>query len=62
VITLPDIMFITTRANVVTKEPFLFFGAAILIYLFFSLISARVVDRMERRANRGFAAFGGATR
>ena len=62
VITLPDIMFITTRANVVTKEPFLFFGAAMLIYLFFSLVSAWTIDRLERRANRGFAAFGGATR
>ncbi|QEL22813.1 ABC transporter permease subunit [Bosea sp. F3-2] len=62
VITLPDIMFITTRANVVTKEPFLFFGAAMLIYLFFSLVSARTIDGLERRANRGFAAFGGATR
>ncbi len=62
VITLPDIMFITTRANVVTKEPFLFFGAAMLIYLVFSLISARALGRMERRANRGFAAFGGAMR
>ncbi|KFC63923.1 ABC transporter permease [Bosea sp. LC85] len=62
VITLPDIMFITTRANVATKEPFLFFGAAMLIYLFFSLISAWGVGRLEIRANRGFATFGGATR
>lgn len=62
VITLPDIMFITTRANVVTKEPFLFFGAAILIYLIFSLASAWGLGRMEARANRGFAAFGGMTR
>ncbi|HEV7259583.1 MAG TPA: ABC transporter permease subunit [Bosea sp. (in: a-proteobacteria)] len=62
VITLPDIMFITTRANVATKEPFLFFGAAMVIYFAFSLVSAWVVGRMEARANRGFAAFGGATR
>lgn len=62
VITLPDIMFITTRANVATKEPFLFFGAAMLIYLAFSLVSAWGLGRMEARANRGFAAFGGATR
>lgn len=62
VITLQDIMFITTRANVVTKEPFLFFGAAMLLYLFFSLISAWGIDRLEARANRGYAAFGGATR
>ena len=62
VITLPDIMFITTRANVATKEPFLFFGAAMAIYLFFSLVSAWGIGRMEARANRGMAAFGGATR
>ncbi|MEN5082265.1 ABC transporter permease subunit [Bosea sp. TWI1241] len=62
VITLPDIMFITTRANVTTKEPFLFFGAAILLYLFFSLVSAWGLARMEARANRGYSAFGGSTR
>jgi polar amino acid transport system permease protein len=55
VITLQDLMFITTRANVVTKEPFLFFGAAMLIYLSFSLVSWWGLDRMEKRANRGFA-------
>lgn len=62
VITLPDIMFITTRANVATKEPFLFFGAAMVIYLVFSLVSAWGIGRMEARSNRGIAAFGGATR
>jgi polar amino acid transport system permease protein len=62
VITLQDIMFIATRANVVTKEPFLFFGTAMLIYFLFSLASAWGVGRLERRTNRGFAAFGGATR
>jgi polar amino acid transport system permease protein len=62
VITLPDIMFITTRANVVTKEPFLFFGAAMLIYFAFSLASAWGLGRLEARTNRGFAAFGGTTR
>lgn len=62
VITLPDIMFITTRANVTTKEPFLFFGAAMAIYLVFSLVSAWGIGRMEARSNRGIAAFGGATR
>lgn len=62
VITLPDIMFITTRANVATKEPFLFFGAAMVIYLVFSLVSAWGIGKMEARANRGIAAFGGAMR
>ncbi len=55
VITLQDVMFIATRANVATKEPFLFFSAALLIYLFFSILSAWGIGRMEIRANRGFA-------
>jgi polar amino acid transport system permease protein len=62
VITLQDIMFIATRANVVTKEPFLFFGAAMALYFFFSLVSAWGIGKLEQRTNRGFAAFGGATR
>ena len=62
VITLQDIMFIATRANVVTKEPFLFFGTAMLLYFFFSLVSAFGIGKLEQRTNRGFAAFGGATR
>ena len=44
VIALPDLMFWTGRANVVTKEPFLFFGVACLIYLGFSLVSACGID------------------
>lgn len=59
VITLQDLMFITARANVVTKEPFLFFGLALLIYLAFSLVSWWGLARLEARANRGFAAHGG---
>lgn len=62
VITLPDIMFIAQRGNVATKEPFLFFGAAMLIYLVFSLLSAWFFGRLETRSNRGFASFAGATR
>ncbi|CAH1652319.1 Octopine transport system permease protein OccQ [Hyphomicrobiales bacterium] len=62
VITLQDIMFIATRANVVTKEPFLFFGTAMLLYFFFSLVSAWGIGKWEQRINRGYAAFGGATR
>ncbi|WID96110.1 ABC transporter permease subunit [Bosea vestrisii] len=62
VITLQDIMFIATRANVVTKEPFLFFGTAMMLYFFFSLVSAWGIGKLEQRTNRGFAAFGGATR
>jgi polar amino acid transport system permease protein len=62
VITLPDLMFITARANVVTKEPFLFFGLAMLIYLCFSLISAWGLEKAEARANRGFTRQEGSVR
>lgn len=58
VITLPDIMFIATRANVVTKEPFLMFGFACLIYFAFSIVSAAGFGWLEERANRGYAAHG----
>lgn len=58
VITLQDTMFIATRANVVTKEPFLFFSVAAMIYLVFSLISAWGFDRLEARANRGHGRLG----
>jgi polar amino acid transport system permease protein len=58
VITLQDTMFIATRANVVTKEPFLFFGIACLIYLFFSMVSARGIGVLETRMNRGYSRAG----
>jgi len=58
VITLQDTMFIATRANVATKEPFLFFGAAAMIYLFFSVISTWGFGRLEDRTNRGYARAG----
>lgn len=58
VIALPDLMFWTGRANVVTKEPFLFFGVACLIYLLFSVSSAAGLSALERRFSRGFAAGG----
>ncbi|OYU49079.1 MAG: ABC transporter permease [Rhizobiales bacterium PAR1] len=54
VITLQDTMFIATRANVVTKEPFLFFGVAAMIYLTFSMLSTWGFGKLEERANRGY--------
>jgi polar amino acid transport system permease protein len=53
VLALPDLMFWTGRANVVTKEPFLFFGAACLIYLVFAVVSQTGFDRVEYRLSRG---------
>lgn len=58
VITLQDTMFIATRANVVTKEPFLFFGVAATIYLFFSILSTWGFGKLEERSNRGYAVHG----
>lgn len=60
VITLQDTMFIASRANVVTKEPFLFFGIAALIYLFFSGLSAWGIHRLEAITNRGYLRHGAA--
>jgi polar amino acid transport system permease protein len=62
VIALPDLMFWTGRANVVTKEPFLFFGVACLIYLAFSLVSAWGLSRLEGRSNRGYLSGAGGGR
>ena len=56
VITLQELMFVTTRANVVTKEAFFFFGLASLIYLFFSIVSMAGLGRLEAMANRGYQA------
>ena len=56
VITLQELMFVTTRANVVTKEAFFFFGLASLIYLFFSVVSMAGLGKLEAMANKGYAA------
>jgi polar amino acid transport system permease protein len=53
-IALHDLMFMANRANITTKEPFVFFGAACLIYLVFSLISMAGLGALEKRSNRGF--------
>jgi polar amino acid transport system permease protein len=62
VIALPDLMFWTGRANVVTKEPFFFFGVACLIYLVFSVSSGAGLAALERRAGRGFVSGAGGSR
>ena len=56
VITLPELMFVTTRANVVTKEAFFLFGLASLIYLMFSIVSMAGLGKLEAMANRGHQA------
>lgn len=56
VIALNDLLRQTQVAVGVTKEPFFFYLIACLIYLFFTLISAAGINRLEVRANRGFEA------
>jgi polar amino acid transport system permease protein len=54
VITLHDIMFIATRANIVTKEPFLFFSVAGLLYLSISMVSSWGISRLEARSAKAY--------
>jgi polar amino acid transport system permease protein len=53
VIALEDLLRKTQIAVRVTKEPFLFFGVACLIYLALSMISSIGIVAIERWANRG---------
>lgn len=56
VIALNDLLRQTQVAVGVTKEPFFFYLIACLIYLAFTLVSSAGLNRLEARANRGFAA------
>ncbi|MER0239353.1 ABC transporter permease [Fulvimarina sp. MAC8] len=56
VIGLTDILRQSQIAARVTREPFLFFGTAILLYLVLTLISSIAVGRIDRWAKRGEAA------
>ncbi|MEP0520788.1 MAG: ABC transporter permease [Hyphomicrobiales bacterium] len=53
VIGLSDILRQTQIAARVTKEPFLFFGTACLIYLVFSIISSFGLSNIERWTRKG---------
>ncbi len=53
VIGLPDLLRETGIAARVTKEPFLFFGIACLIYLVLAMISSAGLHRVERWSKRG---------
>lgn len=60
VITLADILRQTSIAARVTKEPFLFFGVACLLYLALAIISSYFINRISRWANAGNSASRGA--
>lgn len=53
VIALNDLMRMTKVAVGVTKQPFTFYLVACFIYWILSVLSEVVLDRMEKRANRG---------
>jgi polar amino acid transport system permease protein len=53
VIGLPDLVREAGIAARVTKEPFLFFGIACLIYLLLAMISSTGLSRIERWTKKG---------
>ncbi len=53
VISLADILRQTSIAARVTKEPFLFFGVACLLYLALAIISSYFIERIRRWADAG---------
>ncbi len=50
-----DVLRAATEAAHATLRPILFYGAATMIYLVFSIASGGVQGMLERRANRGYA-------
>lgn len=60
VITLSDILRQTSIAARVTKEPFLFFGVACLLYLSLAIISSYFIERIARWADAGHSSTRGA--
>lgn len=58
VIALSDLMRQTNVAVGATKQPFFFYLVACLIYLALSGVSALIAQKLEARAERGFAGMG----
>ena len=50
-----DLLRAASEASRATQNPLLFYSAAAAVYLLFSIGSALVQSRLERRAGRGFA-------
>ena len=48
-----DMMAVANQAKAKTHQPFLFYGAAALGYLFLTALSATVFERLEKYAARG---------
>lgn len=52
-ITLKETMFVADLARQVTKDPFLWYGAAAIVFLLFTFFSELAQKRLEAWANRG---------
>lgn len=50
-----DLLRVSAEAAHATLRPILFYGAAAMIYLVFSIVSGSVQGVLERRSNRGYA-------
>ncbi len=50
-----DLLRVSAEAAHATLRPILFYGAAAMIYLLFSIVSGSVQGVLERRSNRGYA-------
>jgi polar amino acid transport system permease protein len=50
-----DLLRVSSEAARATLQPILFYGAAAMVYLVFSIASGGVQGALERRANRGYA-------
>ena len=53
---LMDLLRASSEAARATARPLVFYSAACVVYMVFSLISFRGINYVERRANRGYAA------
>jgi His/Glu/Gln/Arg/opine family amino acid ABC transporter permease subunit len=53
VIGLQDLVGLADKAGKTAREPFIFFAAVLLVYLFFTFISTTIFDALERRYARG---------
>ncbi len=54
VIGLQDLVGLANDAGKTVRQPFVFFAAVLLVYLFITWASTAILARAERRAARGF--------
>jgi polar amino acid transport system permease protein len=55
ILAVSDVLRVASEASRATTRPILFYGAATVIYLVFSIVSTIGQGYLERRSNRGYA-------